>query len=99
MNRKRPRSVYCSPEEHAAIRERAAAAGLPVSRFLLERAQQAREEAGSGPAAALTEAERAELHDGVRVLSAFADLLRGGGPKSSGPGAPPADAGTQDRGE
>ena len=96
MNRKRPRSVYCSPEEHAAIRERAAAAGLPVSRFLLERAQQAREEAGSGPAAALTEAERAELHDGIRMLAAFADLLLGAAP-GGGPGALPADDGTKDR--
>ena len=89
MSRKRPRSVYCSPEEHAAIRERAAATGLPVSRFLMERA---REEAGSGPAAVLTEAERAELHDGIRVLAAFADLLRGAAP-GGGPGAPPADSG------
>ena len=93
MSRKRPRSVYCSPEEHAAIRERAAAAGLPVSRFLLERA---REEVGSGPAAALTEAERAELHDGIRVLAAFADLLSGAAPESGSP-EPPADAGAEDR--
>ena len=93
MSRKRPRSVYCSPEEHAAIQERAAAAGLPVSRFLLERA---REEAGSGPAAVLTEAERAELHDGIRVLAAFADLLLGAA-SGGGPGALPADDGTKDR--
>ena len=95
MNRKRPRSVYCSPGEHAAIQERAAAAGKPVSRFLLERAQ---EEPGSGPAAALTEEERAELHDGVRALVAFADLLRGAAPEGIGPGAPagPADTGAED---
>ena len=98
MSRKHPRSVYCSPEEQAAIRERAAAAGLPVSRFLLERAQQAREEAGSGPAAALTEAERVELHDGIRVLAAFADLLCGAAP-GGGPEAPSADSGAKDRGE
>ena len=94
MSRKRPRSVYCSPEEHAAIQERAASAGLPVSRFLLERALK---DGGTAPAAALTEAERAELHDGIRVLAAFADLLCGAA-SGGGPGALPADGGARDRG-
>ena len=93
MSRKRPRSVYCSPGEYAAIQERAAAAGRPVSRFVLERALK-----GGGTAVALTEEERAELHDGVRRLVAFADLLRGAAPESGGPGAPasPVDAIAED---
>ncbi len=98
MSRKRPRSVYCSPGEYAAIQERAAAAGKPVSRFVLERALKG---LGTAPAVALTEEERAELHDGVRRLVAFVDLLRGAGPESGGPGAPaaPADTGVEDRGK
>ena len=71
---KRPRSVYCSPEERDAIGARAAAAGMTVSSFVLERGLAG---GGAGVAAAgLTAAERAELHEGVRRLIDFAGLVR-----------------------
>ena len=55
------------------IGARAAAAGMTVSRFVMERALA---EGGAGErAAALTEAERDELHDGVRRLIGFVRLL------------------------
>ena len=73
MSLRRPRSMYCSPGERDAIQERAAAAGQPVSRFVMERALSGEE---AGRAAALTVEERAELHDGVRRLVALAGVLR-----------------------
>ncbi len=72
---KRPRSVYCSPGERDALGERAAAAGVSVSSFVLERALG--DGGGKGEAPRLSEAERAELHDGVRRLIGFADVIRG----------------------
>lgn len=71
---KRPRSVYCSPEERDAIGARAAAAGMTVSSFVLERGLAG---GGAGGAAAgLTAEERAELHEGVRRLIGFAGMVR-----------------------
>ena len=70
---KRPRSVYCSPEERDEIGARAAAAGMTVSSFVLERGLAG---GGAGEAAAgLTAAERAELHAGVRRLIDFAGMI------------------------
>ena len=72
--KKRPRSVYCSPEERDAIGARAAAAGMTVSSFVLARGLAS---GGVGEAAAgLTAAERAELHEGVRRLIGFAGMVR-----------------------
>lgn len=73
MTGKRPRSIYCSPGERDALGERAAAAGLSVSSFVLARglADVGSEEEASG----LTEAERTELHDGIRWLAGLADML------------------------
>lgn len=75
MTGRRPRSVWCSPEERDAIGARAAAAGLTVSRFVLERALA--EDGSGGAAAPLTEAERAELHEGVSQLIDIMRLLEG----------------------
>lgn len=71
---KRPRSVYCSPEEHDAIGVRAAAAGMTVSSFVLERGLAGG--GAKGASAGLTAAERAELHEGVRRLIGFAGMVR-----------------------
>ncbi len=71
---KRPRSVYCSPEERDAIGTRAAAAGMTVSSFVLERGLA--DGVAGGTAAGLTAAERAELHAGVRRLIGLAGLVR-----------------------
>ena len=74
MIRKRPRGVYCSPDERAAIRERAAAAGKSVSRLVLDLAF-----AGDADphASALTAEELVELLDGFRILVAFVRALKG----------------------
>lgn len=68
MQHKRPRSVYCSPEERDAILKGAAAAGKSVSRFILDLALDGEDACRAG---ALTEQERAELRDGVRRLAAL----------------------------
>lgn len=68
MQHKRPRSVYCSPEERDAILKGAAAAGKSVSRFILDLALDGGDACRRG---ALTEEERAELRDGVRRLAAL----------------------------
>ncbi len=73
MTGRRPHSIWCSPGERDAIGARAAAAGMTVSRFVMERALA---KGGAGErAATLTEAERDELHDGVRRLIGFVRLL------------------------
>ena len=67
MSVRRPRSVYCSPAERDAIRERAA--GSTVSGFVMARALE-----DDGPAA-LTAEERAELHAGLPMLTGLVDAL------------------------
>ena len=74
MTNKRPRSLYCSPEERDAVGARAAAAGMTVSAFVLERGLAG--SAGKESDAGLTAAERAELHEGVRRLIGFAGVVR-----------------------
>ena len=81
MNRKRPRGFYCAREERAAIRARAAAAGLSVSRLILDLA---RDDIADRPASAPTAAEMAELLDGFRALAAF---LRGRPDRTADAGA------------
>ncbi len=71
MNRKHPRGFYCTLEERAAIRARAAGAGSTVSRLILELV---RDDIADRPVLLLTAEEMAELLDGFRVLAAF---LRG----------------------
>lgn len=73
MTGKRPRSIYCSPGERDALGERAAAAGLSVSSFVLARGLA--DDGGEAEASGLTEAERAELHDGIRWLVGLAAML------------------------
>lgn len=84
--RKRQRSVYCKPVERKAIREKAAAAGKPVSRYLLDlwRADDAEHHGPGGHGVALTAAEQAELRDGVREVRAFAHALMRELPGSGG---------------
>lgn len=81
---KRPRSLYCSPEERDAIGALAAAAGMTVSSFVLERGL-AGGRAG-GAAAGLTAAERVELHAGVRGLIGFAGMVRDAAADDGAPG-------------
>ena len=81
MNRKHPRGFYCTRDERAAIGARAAAAGLSVSRLILDLA---RDDIADRPVAAPTAAEMAELFDGFRALAAF---LRGRPDRTADAGA------------
>ncbi len=65
---KRPRGFYCTREERSAIGARAAAAGLPVSRLVLDLVHA---DMADGPVSGLTAEEMAELLDGLRVVVAF----------------------------
>ncbi len=74
MTGKRPRGFYCTREERAAIGARAAAAGLSVSRLVLDLVH---DDMADGPVSGLTAEEMAELLDGFRVLAAYVrGLLR-----------------------
>ncbi len=65
---KRPRNLHCSRAERDAIRERAAAAGKTVTRFLLDPVVSGdREDEVRG----LTPRELAELCEGLRAVIAF----------------------------
>ena len=86
MQPKRPRSVYCSPEERDAIQERAADAGKSTSGFVLDLAL---EDGTDSRTEALTDEERAELCDGVRRLAALLGI----------PGSGEANAGGAEAGE
>ncbi len=65
---KRPRGFYCTREERSAIGARAAAAGLSVSRLVLDLVH---DDMADGPVSGLTAEEMAELLDGLRVVVAF----------------------------
>ena len=66
------RSLRCTPVERAAIRERAGAAGMPVSRFLVACALHgdAGAQARGEPRLALSEEEQRALHDRVARMEA-----------------------------
>ena len=68
MIRKRPRGFYCTREERSAIGAQAAAAGLSVSRLVLDLVH---DDMADGPVSGLTAEEMAELLDGLRVVVAF----------------------------
>ncbi len=85
---KRPWTVWCRPEERAAIRVRARAAGVPVSRLVLDRAFA---EAGNRDEAALTAKEMAELLGGFRMLVAFVRMVKGEAVDAGGSEAGPGD--------
>ena len=93
MTRKRARAIYCAPEERAAIRARAAAAGKPVSRLILDLAFA---EAADRRGSALTAEEMGELLDGFRTLAAFVRTLKEGamvgGRSGTGHGGVPVGA-------
>lgn len=72
---KRARIVHCSEAERDAIRERAAAAGKTLSRFLLDPVAPGDREDG---VAALTPAELVDLCEGLRALVAFLRAPGGG---------------------
>ena len=65
---KRPRGFYCTREERAAIGARAAAAGLSVSRLVLDLVH---DDMADGAVLGLAAEEMAELLDGLRVVVAF----------------------------
>lgn len=95
MTRKRSRAIYCTPEDRAAIRARAAAAGKPVSRLILDLAFA---EAADRRGSALTAEEMGELLDGFRTLAAFVRALKegttvGDGYSTGRAGGVPVDAG------
>ena len=83
MTRKRSRAIYCTLEERAAIRARAAAAGKPGSRHILDLAFA---EAADGYGSALTAEEMGELLDGFRALVAFVRALKEGTTVGGGSG-------------
>ncbi|MCY4504029.1 MAG: hypothetical protein OXE57_21085 [Alphaproteobacteria bacterium] len=73
MTGKRARGFYCTREERSAMGARAAAAGLSVSRLVLDLVH---DDIADGPDSGLTAEEMAELLDGLRVLAAYVDGLR-----------------------
>ena len=79
---RRQRSLHCKPAEQAMIRERAAAAGKTVSRYVVMELALA-DDPDRHPLV-LTEEEQAELRDGVRELQAFVLALRRELPGGSG---------------
>ncbi len=85
---KRAWTVWCRPEERAAIRARARAAGMPVSHLVLDFAFA---KAGSHDGAALTAEEMAELVGGFRVLVAFVRMVKGEAVDAGGSEAGPGD--------
>lgn len=89
MQQKRPRNVYCSPGERAAILKAAAAAGKSVSSFVLDRALDGGD---IGRAGRLTEEERAELRDGVGRLAGLVGLPPPGAERDGGAAAPAGEA-------
>ncbi len=70
---KRARGFYCTREERSAIGARAAAAGLSVSRLVLDLVH---DDIADGPDSGLTAEEMVELLDGLRVLAAYVRGLR-----------------------
>ena len=96
MTGKRPRGFYCTREERSAIGARAAAAGLSVSRLVLDLVH---DDMADGPVSGLTAKEVAELLDGLRVVVAF---VRGLPDRAEDTGAlqpPGSGAGGRDDGE
>ncbi len=82
MIRKHPRGFYCTREERSAIRARAAASGLSVSRLVLDLVH---DDMAEGPVSGLTVEDMAELLDGLRVLAAYVRGLRD---RTAGAGSP-----------
>ena len=80
---KRPRGLYCRPEQRDAVRERAAAADKTVSRLFLDAALADRT---GDRASALSAEELTELLRGFRTLVAFVRLLRDRADTNSDPG-------------
>ena len=78
---RRQRSLHCTPEEQAMIRERAEAAGKTVSRHVLDLALA--DDPDRHPLV-LTEAEQAGLRDGIRATEAIVLALRRELPGGSG---------------
>ena len=78
---RRQRSLHCTPAEQAMIREKAAEAGKPVSRHVLDLALA--DDPDRHPLV-LTEAEQRELLDGMREVGAFVLALRRELPGGSG---------------
>ncbi len=70
---RRQRSPHCKPAEQAMVRERAAAAGKTVSRYVVELALA--DDPDRHPLV-LTEEEQAALRDGVGEVRAFVRALR-----------------------
>ena len=88
MMLKRAWTVWCRPEERAAIRAGARAAGVPVSRLVLDLAFA---EADNRGEATLTAEEMAELLGGFRMLVAFVRMVKGEAVDAGGSGAGPGD--------
>ena len=78
---RRQRSLHCKPAEQAMIRERAAAAGKTVSRYVMELALA--DDPDRHPLV-LSEEEQVKLRDGVLELQALARALRRELPGGSG---------------
>ena len=70
---RRQRSLHCSHDEQATIREAAAASGKTISRFVLDLALA--DDVDRYPIV-LTEQEQAELRDGVGEVRGFVRAVR-----------------------
>ena len=79
---RRQRSLHCGRDEQAMIRAAAAESGKTISRFVLDLALA--DDVDRHPVA-LTEAEQAELRDGMREVRGFVRAVRDALPED-GPG-------------
>ena len=93
---KRPRGFYCTREERAVIGARAAAAGLSVSRLVLDLVH---DDMADGPVSGLTATEMTELLDGLRVVVAYVRGLPDRAEDASTLQPPGSGGGRRDDGE
>ena len=78
MRRSRQRSVYCTPVEKAMIRERAAQAKRPVSRFLVECALEGKPDDHGRYRLVLSEGEQRQLGEwGAQLARIVETMLHG----------------------
>ena len=75
MSRARRRSVYCTPAEWAEIAERAAAAGMSISGFLIACGLAEDEEDAPDTLLALTEEEQRTQFDRIADLNRWARAM------------------------
>ena len=69
------RNIYCTPEERAAIEQLAAQAGMSTSAYMVACALPEEDEAGTGCALVLSEADQRALLESVERLEGCIEAL------------------------